>query len=257
MINYNILIIEDELIIAIDISNILEKVGYLTKIGITNAVDAFKELEINSYDLVLIDVKLKNNSNGIDIGAYLLEKNSVPYIYITSISDNVIVEQIKLTRPHGIIIKPYKPVDLITLVSIVLNNYKHRHIDVLRVPQKLQDETSFLLKNVIVYIDSNLNKKIDLHQLSILTKWSHQHFIKLFTHYLGQSPYQYILQKKIEKAKALIVETDIPLREIALGFGFESYSNFLNAFKKETGYTPDFHKKSTEIKDKSNKTKNQ
>ena len=241
--NNNILIIEDELIIAIDISNILEKEGYLTKIGITNLVDAITELENNSYNLVLIDVKLKNNSNGIEIGTYLLDKDSVPYIYITSILDNDIVEQIKLTRPYGVIIKPFKPVDLIASVSIVLNNYKHRQIDVLRAPQKLQDETALVLKNVIVYIDSNLNKKIDLHQLSSLTKWSHQYFVKLFSNYIGQSPYQYILQKKIEKAKALIVETDTPLTEIAFYFGFESYSNFLNAFKKETGYTPDFYKK--------------
>jgi AraC-like DNA-binding protein len=246
--NYSILIIEDELLIAKDISNILEKEGYVTKIGITNVADAKKELENNRYDLVLIDVKLNNNSNGVDIGTYLLEKDSIPYLFITSHSDSVTVEQIKLTRPHGIIIKPFKPVDVITTVSIVLNNYKHKNIDVLREPEKLQDETPFILKNVIEFIDTNLNEKIDLHQLSTLTKWSHQHFIKLFTNFMGQTPYQYILQKKIENAKALIVETDIPLTGIALDFGFESYSNFFNAFKKETGCTPDFYRKMYQIK---------
>ena len=246
--NYSILIIEDELLIAKDISNILEKEGYATKIGITNVADAMKELENNSYDLVLIDVKLNYNSNGVDIGTYLLEKDSIPYLFITSHSDNVTVERIKLTRPHGIIIKPFKPVDVITTVSIVLNNYKHKNIDVLRVPEKLQDETPFILKNVIEYIDSNLHEKIDLHQLSSLTKWSHQHFIKLFANFIGKTPYQYILQKKIENAKALIVETDIPLTGIALDFGFESYSNFFNAFKKETGCTPDFYRKMYHIK---------
>jgi AraC-like DNA-binding protein len=243
-----ILIVENELLIAKHISLILESEGYETKIGITTVDEALNELKINDYNLVLIDVNLNEESDGTDLGSYLLDKDNIPYIYITSYSDNVSVERIKTTRPQGIIIKPFKPVDVITSVSIVLNNFKHKNIDVFRQNDELKNEIPFILKVVIDYINENLNKKIDLHELSDLTKWSHQHFIKLFTQFVGQTPYQYILQKKIEKAKAIIIETDVVLSTLSSEFGFESYSNFFKAFKKETGYTPDYYRKMNQIK---------
>jgi AraC-like DNA-binding protein len=243
-----ILIVENELLIAKHISLILESEGYETKIGITTVDEALNELKINDYNLVLIDVNLNEESDGTDLGSYLLDKDNIPYIYITSYSDNVSVERIKTTRPQGIIIKPFKPVDVITSVSIVLNNFKHKNIDVFRQNDELKNEIPFILKVVIDYINENLNRKIDLHELSDLTKWSHQHFIKLFTQFVGQTPYQYILQKKIEKAKAIIIETDVVLSTLSSEFGFESYSNFFKAFKKETGYTPDYYRKMNQIK---------
>jgi AraC-like DNA-binding protein len=243
-----ILIVENELLIAKHISLILESEGYETKIGITTVDEALNELKINDYNLVLIDVNLNEESDGTDLGSYLLDKDNIPYIYITSYSDNVSVERIKTTRPQGIIIKPFKPVDVITSVSIVLNNFKHKNIDVFRQNDELKNEIPFILKVVIDYINVNLNRKIDLHELSDLTKWSHQHFIKLFTQFVGQTPYQYILQKKIEKAKAIIIETDVVLSTLSSEFGFESYSNFFKAFKKETGYTPDYYRKMNQIK---------
>jgi AraC-like DNA-binding protein/CheY-like chemotaxis protein len=245
--NYKILIVEDELLIARDISNILEKEGFETKYGITNTQDALNEIKKSCYNLVLIDVKLQADSDGIDIGAELLKKDLIPFIYITSHSDNITLNRIKSTRPHGIIIKPFKPIDVLSTVSIVLNNYKHKNIDILRTTDNINDEIPFILKNVIDFINSNIDKKLEITQLSSLTKWSHQHFIKLFTHFVGQTPYQYILNKKIEKAKALIAETNFSMQSIATELGFESYSNFFNAFKKETGFTPEQYRKTINI----------
>jgi AraC-like DNA-binding protein/CheY-like chemotaxis protein len=243
---YKILIIEDELLIAKDISNILEREGFETKYGITNTHDALNELKNSSYNLVLIDVKLQADSDGIEIGAELLKKDNIPFIFITSHSDNLTLNRIKLTRPHGIIIKPFKPVDVLSTVSVVLNNYRHKNIDILRT-DNIDNEIPFILRNVIDYININIDKKLEISQLSNLTKWSHQHFIKLFNQFIGQTPYQYILNKKIEKAKAFISETDYSLQSIATEIGFESYSNFFNAFKKETGFTPEQYRKMINI----------
>jgi AraC-like DNA-binding protein len=244
---HKVLIVEDELIIAKDISNILEKEGFETKYGISNSQAALNELKSNSYNLVLIDVKLQSDSDGIEIGSALLKKDNIPYIYITSHSDNLTINRIQSTRPHGIIIKPFKPIDIVSTVSIVLNNYKHKNIDVLRSKESIKDEVPFMLKNVINYINDNIDKKIEITQLSSLTKWSHQHFIKLFSQFVEQTPYQYILYKKIEKAKALMAETESPLQSIAAELGFESYSNFFNAFKKETGLTPEQYRQMIKI----------
>jgi AraC-like DNA-binding protein/CheY-like chemotaxis protein len=243
-----ILIIEDELIIAKDISVILEEEGYETRIGITSVQQALKLLQEEKFNLALIDINLQQNSDGVDIGLFLLQKDTIPYIYITSHSDPLTLDRIKDSRPHGIIIKPFKPIDIKSAVAVVLSNYKLRHIDVNRNDHVLTDEVPFILKKSIQYIHENIHEKIEVGQLSELSKWSHQHFIKNFNKYMGCTPYQYILKKKIEKAQTIIVDTDLSLTAIASDFGFDSYSNFFKAFKKETGYTPDSYRKLHAIK---------
>jgi AraC-like DNA-binding protein/CheY-like chemotaxis protein len=244
MIRPKILIVEDELLIAKDISIILEKEGYETVIGVTTVEEAISKIENEEFKLVLIDINLSNNSDGVDLGIYLLKKDTLPFIYITSHSDNVTIDRIKDTRPHGIIIKPFKSIDIKSTVSVVLSNYKHKYIDVLRNDNEMEvDEVPYILKNVIEYINTNIDKKLEIQELSNLTKWSHHHFIKTFTKYVNQTPYQYILKKKMDKAKAIISESDISLTDIASDLGFSSYSNFCNAFKKETGKTPDIFRK--------------
>jgi len=247
MIRPKILIVEDELLIAKDISIIFENEGYETRIGITSVKEAIQVLNEEEFIMVLIDVNLSNNSDGVELGSYLLKKDTIPFAYITSYSDNVTLDRIKDSRPHGIIIKPFKPIDIKSTVSVILSNFKHKNIDVFRNKKNTSenevDDVPFILKNVIEYINLNIDKKIEIVELSNLTKWSHHHFIKTFTKYINQTPYQYILSKKIEKSIALIRETDISLSAIALDLGFSSYSNFCNAFKKEIGKTPDVYRK--------------
>lgn len=249
MIKPKILIVEDELLIAKDLSIILEKEGYLTRFGITNVNEAIQAIVEDEFVLVLIDVNLSNNSDGVELGSYLLKKDTLPFIYITSHSDNVTLDRVKDTRPHGIVIKPFKSIDVKSTVSIVLSNFKHKHIDVFRNEEEFKvDEVPFILKNVIQYINDNITKKIEIQQLTEMTKWSHHHFIRTFAKYMNQTPYQYILNKKIEKAKAIICESDTSLSILAIEIGFSSYSNFCNAFKKETGKTPEMFRKIYYIK---------
>ena len=253
MIRPKILIVEDELLIAKDISIILEGEGYETVIGITTVNEAIEIINQENFVLVLIDINLRSNSDGVELGSYLLKKDTLPFIYITSHSDNVTLDRVKDTRPYGIIIKPFKAIDIKSTVSIVLSNFKHKHIDVFRNEEEHKvDEVPFILKNVIQYINDNITEKIEIQQLTEMTKWSHHHFIRTFTKYINQTPYQYILKKKIEKAKAIICESDTSLAIIAIELGFTSYSNFCNAFKKESGKTPEMFRKLYYIKNQIN-----
>jgi AraC-like DNA-binding protein/CheY-like chemotaxis protein len=250
-----ILIVEDELLIAKDISLILEQEGYHTHMGITTVGDAIVALSMSEYAIVLIDINLKNGSDGVELGNYLLQLDTIPYIYITSHADNVTLDRLKDSRPYGIIIKPFKPLDIKTTVSVVLNNYKYKKIDVLRDDEMSNDDVPFILKEVVKYIDNNIFNRIDINQLSQLTRWSSQHFIRVFTQFMGDTPYQYILKKKIEKSKVLIIETDIAMKDIAFELGFLSYGNFCKLFKRETGKKPDEYRKFKSISRHINKNK--
>mgnify|MGYP000597211606 CR=1 FL=1 len=242
-----ILVVEDELIIAYDIKGILEQEGYNVIINIVTVPDAIKAIEEHDPILILLDINLKQDIDGISLGHYLLKKDTIPFIYITSFSDNSTIDRVKDSRPHGIIIKPFKPLDIKTTVSVVLNNYKHKKIDVLRNQEMSTDDAPFILKEVVKYIDSNISNRIDINELSQMTRWSSQHFIRVFTQFMGDTPYQYILKKKMEKAKVLITETDISMKDIAFELGFQSYGNFCKLFKRETDKNPDEYRKFNSI----------
>ena len=241
-----IIVVEDELIIAMDIKYILEKEGYNVITNITNLNETIQAIKDFDPILILLDVNLKlNNRDGITIGQYLLTKDSIPFIFITSFTDKFTVDRMKNTRPHGVIIKPFKPLDITTTVAVILNNFKHKNIDVFRQEKKIDSDVPFALKSVIAYINDNIDNRLDLEKLAELTSWNYMHFIRMFSKYMNVTPYQYVLQKKIEKSKVLISETDLKLSHIAQDLSFSSYSNFCTVFKRETGENPaDYRKRS-------------
>lgn len=238
-----ILIVEDELIIALDIKEILNEEGYDAIINIVNVEDAITAIENYNPSLVLIDINLKQDKDGIDLGTYLLQKDKVPFIYITSYSDKSTLERVTETRPYGYIVKPFKPIDLKTTVSIVLNNFKHRNIDALRNNKEINNDIPFILKQSIKYINENITEKIKISDLAKQTRWESQHYNRLFKQYMDSTPYKYIIDKKIEKAKTLLIETTIPVRQVSFDMGFKSHSNFCSIFKKATGKTPENFRK--------------
>jgi len=245
-----VLIVEDELIIALEIKEILNEEGYDALINITSVDDAIKAIESVNPALVLIDINLKQDKDGIVLGAYLLEKDRIPYIYVTSYSDKTTLERVAETRPYGYIVKPFKSIDLIATISIVLHNFKHRHIDIKRQKAEIHDDIPFILKQSIDFINKNIHEKIKISDLSEQSRWKSQHYNRLFTKYIGVTPYKYILDKKIQKAKTLLTETTIPITQVSFELGFKSHSNFCSVFKKSTGKSPEGYRKWHEIKDK-------
>lgn len=245
-----IIIVEDELLIAKDISMVLEKEGYNVIMNITSVEQAIEAIEIYNPSLLLLDINLKHDRDGVYLGEYLRKKNTIPFIYITSSSDNVTLERVKDTKPEGIIIKPFKSSDIRTTVSVVLHNFKNRLNE--EVNDKEIEFVPFVLKEAVNYINENIDEKIDVKLLSSMTKYNHLHFIRIFNKYLGLTPYQYILKRKVEKAKELIMEDNNSLVDIAIDLGFLSYSNFSKIFKRETSYTPDQYRKAFSTKHRIN-----
>lgn len=233
-----IVVVEDNLITAKVLKQILEGKGFHVIIDVVSVGDALNIIEQHNPILVLIDINLTGEKDGINLGHFLLKKRTVPYIYISSFSDEYTLERVKETCPHGFIAKPFKKIDVLAAVLIAINNFKPLYSDNDLIRNTETDETPFILKKIVAYINDNINEKITISDLSTRSRWKQQHFIKVFTNYMGITPYQFILVKKIEKAKKLITETNVNTHDIAFELGFLSYSNFSKAFKKSTGKTP-------------------
>lgn len=238
-----VLIVEDNFIIALDIRIILEEEGYLVRPTVSSFEAAILSIKTNKPDLVLIDISLHGEKDGINLANYLLRHRGICYIYISSHSDKLTIDRVKESCPSGFIVKPFKRADIVTTIEIAFDNFSRNETVAISAEQNVNIEVPFVLKDIVKYIDEHIDEKISIDELAVISRWRSQHFIRVFTSFIGVTPYQYILRKKMEKAKDLICNTDLSYSEVSFELGFQSYANFSNAFKKATGKTPVQYKK--------------
>ncbi|MGY2258967.1 helix-turn-helix domain-containing protein [Pseudomonas sp. SDO55104_S430] len=91
---------------------------------------------------------------------------------------------------------------------------------------------------LVEYIDSHLDTAISLGQLAALCSLSEYHFARMFRESFGLPPHQYVLARRLNRARELLRCTSQPLGEIALACGFASASHFTNRFRQALGGTP-------------------
>ncbi len=94
------------------------------------------------------------------------------------------------------------------------------------------------LQHVLEYIDAHLDQDLKLENLAQLLDISQFHFGRLFKQSLGSSPYQYLIQQRVERAKQLLKQTDQSIVDIAFDCGFNSHSHLSKKFRQITGITP-------------------
>jgi AraC family transcriptional regulator len=98
--------------------------------------------------------------------------------------------------------------------------------------------TSRELKRVSDYVDAHLHREIVLVDLADITGWSVRHFARMFRQSTGQTPHNWVVSRRIERAKDLLRKPALPLAEVALSCGFADQSHFTTSFRKVTGLTP-------------------
>ena len=124
MSNIKILVVEDEVIVAIDIKNRLIKLGYTVTAITYSGEEAINKVAEDCPDLVLMDINLKGNIDGVEAAAQISNRFNIPIIYLTANADKITVERAKATEPLGYLLKPFKEKELHTTIEITLSKYK-------------------------------------------------------------------------------------------------------------------------------------
>ena len=119
-----ILIVEDEGITAFSVKSLLENWGYENPLIALSSTDIFKNVVQYQPDLVLMDINLNEDMDGIEITKQLQTDFDIPVIYLTAHCDEALVERAKLTQPYGYIIKPFNDEELKITIDHAL--YKHK-----------------------------------------------------------------------------------------------------------------------------------
>ena len=122
--NTKILIVEDEVLVAENIKRCLMKNGYTVSSVAATGNDAIKQAKGDKPDLVLMDIVLKGEMDGIEAAEQIHDQFDIPVIYLTAYSDKRTFKRAKITEPFGYITKPFDEKQLVLTMEMAL--YKHK-----------------------------------------------------------------------------------------------------------------------------------
>ncbi|ADI73899.1 response regulator receiver protein [Methanohalobium evestigatum Z-7303] len=120
--NPKIMVVEDENSVALDIKNRLKKLGYTVAGTASTGENAIKKAKKDHPDLVLVDIVLKGEIDGIEVARYIHNNLDIPVVYLTAYADDELIERAKHTEPYGYILKPFQDKDLRSNIEIALYN---------------------------------------------------------------------------------------------------------------------------------------
>ncbi|MDO8972023.1 MAG: response regulator, partial [Saprospiraceae bacterium] len=116
-----ILIVEDEMIIGAKVSMFLTELGYEVAGILPRAEEALLQIEGNKPDIVLLDIQLKGEMDGIELAKILQIEHQIPVIFLTANSDDTTFNRAKEAKPYAFLAKPFKKLDLQRALELTIS----------------------------------------------------------------------------------------------------------------------------------------
>lgn len=159
-----ILIVEDEMIIAANISLQLSNLGYEVSGIVTRGEDAINHIKNNPLDIVLIDIQLKGELDGIDTALAVQEfQNNIAIIYLTANADEANFNRAKLTHPYAFISKPFKKLDLQRSIELTVSQLKCNIT--ISSKESPEENSTFVLKDCLFIRHQETMVKVDIRAI--------------------------------------------------------------------------------------------
>ena len=140
MSDVRVLIVEDEPMIAEDISDFLDDMNFKS-VGIAYDSETALDMLINRHpDIALLDISIEGSLNGIEVAKIIRDKYNIPFIFLTSHSDKDTLDEAKKTIPYGYIVKPFNEKDLLSSLEMALYRFSNEKKSILPVYDKLNSK---------------------------------------------------------------------------------------------------------------------
>lgn len=220
-----ILIVEDELLVAEDIRNLLQSLDYTVTGIATTYKDAVRMLSFRDPDLALIDIKIKGDKDGIMLAGWIRQRYNIAIVFLTSHANEETIERAKKFNPEGYLMKPFRKKELYAAIEVALSHFASHHT----VPE---DEAHKAGETIVsrneIFIKAE-NTYIKIHQSDIL--WIQAFGNYLVLHCTGEkhtvrSTFREMLEKlpgeqflKVHRSHAVNLEQIRIIRQNALVIG--------------------------------------
>ncbi len=156
-------IVEDEMIIAEALSEILKSIGYDIPEPASNYDEALVLIEQEKPDLILLDINLNSRLSGIDLAQTISQRYPIPYIFLTANTDKATLEQAKKVRPMAYLAKPITRDQLYSSIEIAIYNFTERN-QTTASPQSIDPQQD----NILFIKDGHTFRKIDISEITHL-----------------------------------------------------------------------------------------
>lgn len=121
-----VLIVEDEFIIAETIVDAINDFGYKALEPAINYSEALSVIENEAPDIGIFDIQLSGKKTGVDLASVVQEKYKFPFIFLTSNSDKLTLDEAKVVKPAAFLVKPFNNEELYAAIELALYNYSHQ-----------------------------------------------------------------------------------------------------------------------------------
>lgn len=180
--NPSILIVEDDPIIAADLEEQLVEMGYVVFGSVMSGEEALKALQSAQPDLVLMDVHLEGDLDGVETASLINPEHTLPIIFLTSNADDITFNRAKDTRPRAFLSKPFKKRDLKHSIQLALGSGEPPSASTATVDVDFQLDDRIFLKTddfmVKVLIEEILWVEADDYYCKVVTR-DKQHLVTL------------------------------------------------------------------------------
>ena len=118
-----ILIVEDEHIVAMELKSRLLDLGYSVCAAVASGEEAIEKSIEFKPSLILMDINIKGNFDGVETAKKIMKIHEIPIIFLTAFTDDKTLERAKLIEPYGYIVKPFEERELYTTIEIAIHKY--------------------------------------------------------------------------------------------------------------------------------------
>jgi AmiR/NasT family two-component response regulator len=165
-----ILIVEDERIIARELKERLIHMGHVVVASVASGEQAVEQARALAPDLVVMDIKLQGELDGIAAAEIIQRETGVPVVYLTAFADDATLERAKETQPYGYVLKPFQERELQVCVEMSL--HRHRQARREREQQSFRDAMVASAADGIVASGPDGRVRLMNRQAEHLTGWS-------------------------------------------------------------------------------------
>lgn len=169
-----VLLVEDEYLTRQALVDILEEVDYEISGEAISAQEAIKVLEQETTDIVLLDINIKGDKDGIWVGKQIQEKYHIPFIYLTANGDRQTLNRGIETNPHAYLLKPFNESNLFSAIELALKKFSAE-----KEIETDEEEMTVKIKDAIFVRDGHAFQKIVLS--SILYISSDKNYLDIVT----------------------------------------------------------------------------
>lgn len=214
-------VVEDEMIIAATIVNTLKKLNYSVANPAAGYTAALDMIEKEQPNLLLLDINLGGQKDGIDVAEYVRANYNLPIIFLTANSDIATVQRAKTVKPNSYLLKPFTKDDLFASIEIAISNYYDNNDKAVK-KENLIIRSGYDYVNLkigeIVFIESNDNY-VSIHLINgkplVARSTLSEIFQKLpenaFTRINRSVIINHSFIKKIETDQAIVADTKFPI----------------------------------------------